>query len=147
MMPMSRHPVQRALLLVPVAWAMVLTLLAGTDRLEVTAAVFLAGAGIGVSVLLLAGWQRRAQTRVEAVTLADTRDMLQDRLPGHIHLLLRAATAPDREMNARERARLSEVVNAAREVEAALELLTPGSLEAWRKRRGEAAGEARPPTP
>ncbi|TVP44461.1 MAG: hypothetical protein EA350_11565 [Gemmatimonadales bacterium] len=61
--------------------------------------------------------------------------MLHDRLSDHLHVLMRAAVAPDRELDDRERARLAEVVGAAREVESALELLSPASLEAWRRSR------------
>lgn len=91
----------------------------------------------GACVLLLLMGARTKRVRVRAVeeTLEETRTMLQERLSGHLHSLLRVASAPDRPFDERERARLAEVVNAAREVETTLELLSPSSLRAWRSAR------------
>ncbi len=61
--------------------------------------------------------------------------MLQDRLSGHLHLLLRAAATPDRELDAPGRARLAEVVNAAREIEATVEVLSAESIRGWQATR------------
>jgi len=94
-----------------------------------------AAVGIGAALALMAGRRARLAAVATQRTLGETRQMLQDRLSGHLHVLMRAAVAPDRELNDRERARLAEVVGAAREVESALELLSPASLEAWRRGR------------
>jgi hypothetical protein len=122
-------PVQRALATLAVLWA------GGVGALglpPVLAAGFAAG-GTGALVLTLLVRARRASERAAERAVSDAREMLQERLTGHLHLLLRAAAAPDREMDARERARLAEVVNAAREVEATLELLSARSLQGWRE--------------
>jgi hypothetical protein len=92
------------------------------------------GAALLLALLLLA--ERRARRQAVEGALADTRAMLRERLSGHLHELLRAAAAPDQEIDARERARLAEVVNAAREIEATLDLLSVHALRAWRTSRG-----------
>lgn len=94
-----------------------------------------AAAGIGAAVALMAARHARTATRATERTLGETRAMLQARLSDHLHVLMRAAVAPDRELNDRERGRLAEVVLAVREVESTLDLLSPSSLEAWRQGR------------
>ncbi|CAN5619678.1 hypothetical protein BH23GEM11_BH23GEM11_03750 [soil metagenome] len=138
---MSHAPdsVQRALALVAVAWG------AGVGALGVVAlppsaasGLLVGGAaavGIGTALALMAGRHARLAAVATERTLAETREMLQHRLSDHLHVLVRAAVAPDRELNDRERGRLAEVVGAAREVESTLELLSPASLEAWRRGR------------
>ncbi|TVP57243.1 MAG: hypothetical protein EA351_06245 [Gemmatimonadales bacterium] len=95
----------------------------------------LASGGAAVFLALLLGAGRRARERAVEIALADTRTMLQERLSGHVHQLLRAAAAPDRALDARERARLADVVNAAREIEATLDVLSVHSLRGWRTSR------------
>jgi hypothetical protein len=124
-------PVQRTLATLVALWAGGVAAMG----LPPVGAAALAGGGAGVLALAILLRARRAREGAVESALSDTRAMLQERLSGHLHLLLRAAAAPDREMDARERARLAEVVNAAREVEATLELLSARSLKAWQAAR------------
>jgi hypothetical protein len=124
-------PVQRILATLVVLWAGGVAAM-GLPPLPAAA---LAGGGAGVLVLGIVVRARRSGEHAVETALSDARAMLRERLPEHLHMLLRAATAPDRQIDARERARLAEVLNAAREVEATLELLSARSLRAWRVTR------------
>jgi hypothetical protein len=138
-MSQAPDPVQRFLALVAIGWG------AGVGALGTVFLPPSAGSGIlvgvvaavGIGAALALGAAR--QTRLAAVaterTLLETRQMLQARLSDNLHVLMRAAVAPDRALDDRERARLAEVVGAAREVESTLELLSPAALEAWRRSR------------
>ncbi len=124
-------PVQRILAILLVIW--VGGVAASGASAVVGALLASGGAALLLASLFIAG--RRARVRAVEVTLADTRAMLQERLSGHVHRLLRAAAAPDRALDARERARLAEVVTAAREIEATLDVLSVHSLRGWRTSR------------
>jgi hypothetical protein len=147
-MPNPPHPVQPPLAFALVPWALVLwaggvagwaALPGGAQR--VWTAVALAVGGAAFLSLLLVVRARRSARGARAAALADARAMLQARLSDPLHLLVRAATAPDRELDAAGRARLAEVAGAAREVESTLEVLSEASLEAWQTRRNSRPGE------
>ncbi len=136
MMLLLRDPVQLLLALLAVAWA------GSVAGVAVGSAgspgglfpALLAGTGVAIlaGLLIVRGRARALAARREA--LLQARAMLRERLSDHLHVLLRAATAPSRTLDETERARLAEVVNAAREMESALELLTEATLDAWTAR-------------
>jgi hypothetical protein len=142
-MPNPPDPVQRPLALVLVLWTAGVAgwaaLPGGAAR--VWTALLLAGGGAAFLSLLLVSQARRAVRAARVSAVADARALLQARLSDHLHLLVRAATAPDRELDQAGRARLAEVAGAAREVESTLDMLSEASIEAWRARPSAPEGE------
>ncbi len=110
---------------------------------------------MGAGVALLGGValvrSRLRESAARRDTLERARHMLQGRLADHLHLLLRSAAAPTRELDERERARLAAVVSAAREVDSTLDLLSEATLRAWEAEEARKAEEAeaagKPKTP
>jgi hypothetical protein len=138
-MSQAPDPVQRFLALVAVTWgagvaALGASLLPPSARNGTLVGVVAAAGIVAVLALMAARHARLAAVATER-TLAETRQMLHDRLSDNLHILMRAAVAPDRALDDRERARLAEIVGAAREVESTLDLLSPAALESWRRSR------------
>jgi hypothetical protein len=140
-MSVKAPSVQSTLLVLACAWGAGCVLLVGWGGYDPLLVAALAAVGIGVLGLLPAVRARSALRAARRAALLDARDMLQDRLSSHLHHLVRVATLPDRELDGPERARLGQVVHAAREVESALELLSETSVEAWKRSESLRQGE------
>ena len=140
-MSVKAPSVQSTLLVLACAWGAGCVLLVGWGGYDPLLLAALAAVGIGGSGLLSLARARSALRGARRAALTDARGMLQDRLSSHLHHLVRVATLPDRELDGPERARLGQVVHAAREVESALELLSETSVEAWRHAESLRPGE------
>lgn len=103
--------------------------------------------GVGIVHGLLFWVVRRRQRRDRRETLKDVRTMLRERIGDQLHVLLRTAAQPTRKLDPKERARLSEIVHAVREVETALEVLSEESLLGWKSAATNLSESPQPENP
>jgi hypothetical protein len=103
----------------------------GTDVQE------LAGAALAACVFqAMAHWafRRRAKAARQAV-IAEIRGLLRDRINNHLQVVLLSLTdGTDRAIQAEDRARLGQAINAVAAVSRTLEELSTDSLRRWQAR-------------